>query len=201
MRDFAAEIQNARFWDSEVERAFTESGIPRFDFIMQIREEIIALAQWMEEHNIKSYLEIGVWTGGLLTLLNRLFNFKTIAACDLGLAQHLQLPFNLPKGTNFFHGNSQSPIFENWRRKLGPIDLIFIDSTHQKQDIAADFEINRKFPHRFIALQGIAGGQRSGEGVKTFWQELSGSKTEILCPHSEIGSEISTMGIGIWSAQ
>jgi hypothetical protein len=35
--------------------------------------------------------------------------------------------------------------------------------------------------------------------MKMFWDSQEGPKVEILRPHEEVGSNVSTMGIGIWS--
>jgi hypothetical protein len=198
MRDFTEELKDTKFWDENAEKLFKEQGVPALDFIMQTREEIIALFAWMSENKIKSYLEIGIWTGALVNLIHRLFKLDSVAACDIGVAKIFDLPINLKTGIHYFEGNSLSPIYENWRKKLGHIDLTFIDATHVYEDVKRDFEINRKFPHRFIAFHGIVGSSHTGDGVKRFWAELEGTKIEIKKPHSEIGLDKPTMGIGIW---
>jgi hypothetical protein len=79
-----------------------------------------------------------------------------------------------------------------WRRELGPIDLVLIDANHRYDAVKRDFEINRAFPHRFLALHDITGARRGTEGVARLWAELEGDKTEIVEPGSK-------MGIGVWS--
>ena len=200
-RNFEEEIKNEKFWDLEVEEKLQTEGFPIFDCILQNRAEILEFCKWIEQHNIQSYLEIGIWTGRLTNLLNRMFKFKMTAACDLGLAKLFDLEIKLPTSVAFFEGNSLSPIYSNWRNKIGHIDLTFIDSGHIYEEIVRDFEINQKFPHKYFAFHGIAGNARYGDGVKRFWEELKGDKTEIILPHAEINSQEATMGIGIWRAQ
>ncbi len=200
MRGFADELKDIRFWDSGIEKMIEEQGLPAIDFVMQTREEIIALCEWIDENRIKSYLEIGIWTGGLVNLLHRCFKFQRTAACDIGAARLFSLEINLAPGILFYEGNSHSPIYPNWRRKLGQIDLTLIDASHSYEDIKRDFAINRKFPHRYIAFQGIVANKYTGDGVKQFWTELEGEKFEIVRAHTEIGSSEPTMGIGIWRA-
>lgn len=198
MRDYRELLKEEKFWDLSAERMLDRSKSPPVDAILQNREEIIALCQWIEMNNIRSYLEIGIWTGRLISALHRLFSFKSAACCDIGSAKFAGLSIELPKGVSFFEGNSRSPIYLNWRRKLGAVDLTFIDASHSFEDVKQDFEINMSFPHRFIALHGIAGSSLTGDEVKRFWAKLEGKKHEILLPHPEINSEKPTMGIGIW---
>ncbi len=199
MRDYRKLLELARFWDKDTERFFQENGRPIVDRALQNREEIIALCEFIEEHDIRSYLEIGSWTGRLVSTLHEVFNFDLVAACDIGSAKQFDFDVSLPSSALYFEGNSHSPIFENWRYKLGQIDLVLIDSDHSYDGIKKDFETNARAPHRFIAIQGIAGTTRSSDGAKRIWSELLGTKIEIVLPHLEIESTEPTMGIGIWS--
>ncbi|MFN7973869.1 MAG: class I SAM-dependent methyltransferase [Acidobacteriota bacterium] len=200
MRDFRAELAGDRCWDLRTEEIFSASGEPLDDCILQNREELIGLCELIEAQQIGSYLEIGIWTGRLLTTLHRLFQFERVAACDHGWAEELGLTIRVPAGTSFLHGSSDSPAFRSWREDLGPIDLVLIDANHSYRAVRSDFEINRGFPHRFLALHDITGHRRQTEGVAKFWRELSGGrKQEIVRPHRELGLAHSTMGIGVWS--
>ncbi len=198
MKNYRELLKNTRFWNKDTEKFFQENGQPVVDCALQNREEIIALCEFIEKHDIRSYLEIGCWTGRLVSQLHEIFNFDLVAACDLGSAKQFDLDLQLPGSVQYFEGNSHSPIFENWRTKLGQIDLVFIDSDHSYEGIKMDFEVNARAPNRYIAIHGIAGDRRSGEGPKRVWSELIGNKTEIVLPHAEIESPTPTMGIGIW---
>jgi hypothetical protein len=81
------------------------------------------------------------------------------------------------------------------------------DKTNAKQrgidwqfriEVRRDFEINRRFSHRFLAFHDIVGANKNTIGVKQFWEELQGNKLEIKRPHREINLGVPTMGIGIW---
>ena len=99
-----------------------------------------------------------------------------------------------------FWGNSDSPEFHTWRDSLGHIDLVMIDGDHRYKGVRKDFEINRRYPHRFLAFHDITGSNRWTTGVAKFWNELNeGHKWEMCRPHAEIGLDHSVMGIGIWS--
>ena len=199
-KNFHEELRAVQFWSAETEQVLKEKGLALSDCALQNREEIVKLCEWIEANNISSYLEIGCWTGRLTAALHRIFHFRPLAACDLGVAKEFGFEIALPKEAVFFEGNSHSPIFENWRKALGHIDLTFIDTDKTYTAIQKDFANAIAHPHRFIAIQGIAGSPRTGADVKRFWDELSGNKIEILEPHPEIGSPTPTLGIGIWSS-
>lgn len=194
-------LREQRCWDRETQLAIETHGEPLCDCILQNREELVALCRFIQAARVRSYLEIGIWTGRLVTCLHRLFSFDQVAACDHGWAQRLGLPLHLPQEAAFFDGDSDSAAFLAWRKTLGKVDLVFIDGNHNYQAVKRDFAINRAFPHRFLALHDICGANRYTTGVRRFWQELDeGHKLEIVRPHLELGLDRSTMGIGIWSA-
>ena len=200
MRDLRGLLAEDRCWDRGVQATYEARGEPVEDAILQNREELIGLCEFIEAQNIRSYLEIGVWTGRLVTALHRVFRFDLVAACDHGWAQQLGLPLHLPKEARFLQANSDSAEFLSWREALGPVDLVLIDANHSYRAVRRDLEINRAFPHRFLAFHDIAGQGRATEGVRRLWGELEGHKVEIVRPHAELGLTYSTMGIGVWAA-
>jgi hypothetical protein len=198
VRDFSADLADDRCWTRKTEFLFRVRGVPLDDCLLQNRAELVAFCEWIEANEIRSYLEIGVWTGRLVSLLQRLFRFDLVAACDLGVAQdRFGLPLHLPDDVNYLKASSRSPEFRAWREELGHVDLVLIDADHTYAAVKADFELNRQFPHRFLALHDVANRHPSAVGVKRLWEELEGEKTEIVrpLPHSR-----HRMGIGIWSA-
>ena len=201
-RDFRSELAGTKCFDADVDRIARTTGVPRADCVLQNREELIALCEWIDSHGIRSYLEIGVWTGRLLTTLHRLFKFDFLAACDILEAfEKFGLEVSLPAHTDLFVGDSCSDGYVEWRRNLGPIDLVFIDGDHSYEAVKRDFALNRELPHRYLAFHDITGRDPWTTGVGRFWKELDvGTKREIVLPHRELGLDHSTMGIGIWSA-
>lgn len=199
MRDFRKELANDRCWEKETHDLWLSTGIPKDDTILQNREELIGLCEFIEANKIRSYLEIGAWTGRLITVLHRLFQFDKIACCDVGMARQLGLPFSVPEQTVMLKRDSHSASYLRWREELGPIDLVMIDGDHTLEGVKRDFAINKAFPHRFLAFHDIV-NPYPGIDVARFWRELEGNKVEIVRPLPEVGWEESKMGIGIWSA-
>lgn len=166
---------------------------PDADCILQCREEVVALCGFIEAENIRSYLEIGVWTGRLVRALHRIFAFDLVAACDQGWAEQRGFAIDLPPDARFFRGDSESPAYQRWRAGLGHVDLVLIDANHNYHAVRRDFEINRAHPHRFLAFHDITGATRQTTGVKKLWTELAGEKRELVHPGGG-------MGLGIWRA-
>lgn len=199
---FREALANDRCWDAETQRIFEARGEPVDDCILQNREELIGLCELIARFDVRSFLEIGIWTGRLVSTLHRLFAFDKAAACDHGYAESLGLTIAVPADVALLRADSDSPAFQRWRQDLGHIDLVFIDANHSYRAVRRDFEINRAFPHRFLAFHDIVGANRHTVGVARFWRELNeGHKLEIVCPHVEIGAPAATMGIGVWSAE
>jgi len=198
MRDFRAELRHEKCWDAGTQAHYEAYGHPGEDCLLQNRDELVALCEWIEAHDIRSYLEIGVWTGRLITTLHRLFHFDRVAACDINCVPMFGLQMRLPFGVNYFEGSSHGPEYLAWREGLGPIDLVMIDGDHTYDGVRRDFENNRRFPHRYLAFHDITGNNAQTEGVARLWAELAGEKTELVFPHHEAGVGHSWMGIGIW---
>lgn len=204
-RDFARELADRRCWDDAVQAVYEQARVPLADVILQNRAELVALCEWMEAQQIRSYLEIGVWTGRLVSTLHELFDFDLVASCDLGAARLFGLPIRLPFGCRHFEGSSHSPEFEAWRAALGPIDLVMIDGDHSLDGVRRDFEMQRRHPHRFLGFHDIRGdNDPQSAGVAALWRELEGDKTEIVRPNPDLHAEPVGgygMGIGLWRAQ
>jgi hypothetical protein len=200
-RDFRAELAGERCWDRITQAAFEEHGEAVDDCILQNREELIGLCEFIEAQGVRSYLEIGVWTGRLVTTLHRLFDFELVAACDHGWSRRFGLALHLPDEVRFFDGDSQGAGFRSFRAGLGSVDLVLIDANHSYHAVRRDFELNRAYPHRFLALHDITGATRHTTGVRKLWNEIDeGEKLEIVRPHRELRLDHSTMGIGIWTS-
>jgi hypothetical protein len=204
MRSYRDLLAGVPCWDASTEAVFAATGEARQDRALQNREELIGLCEFIEAHGVRSYLEIGTWTGRTLSALHAIFGFSPLAACDHGWASANGLPVSLPPDCRLFAGNSESPEFRAFLEGLGPIDLVLVDGNHAYHAVKRDFETCRAAGARFLALHDITGARRSTAGVRRLWSELvasgEGQTWEIVRPHVELGLDHSVMGIGIWSA-
>jgi len=196
MRDFRAELAHERCYDREAEFLWRTRGAPLVDAMLQNRAELVLLCEWLEAARLQSYLEIGIWTGRLVSTLQRLFAFERVAACDLGWAQRAGLPLHLAEGIELLRASSASDAYRAWRAEREPFDLVLIDGDHAYEAVRQDFELNRALPHRFLAFHDIANTHPAVAGVKRLWEELDGHKLELIRP---LGCSRWRMGIGIWS--
>lgn len=196
MRDFNREIQGGSFWDADCEAHFRSGPFP-YPYILQNRADVVALCEWMEAHQIRSYLEVGIWTGKLVSLLHSLFQFDKLAVCDIRDAEKFGLEITVPAETHCFWGDSCSPAYIAWRKALGPIDLVLIDGAHGLDAVVADFEINRVLPGKYLAFHDVT-NPRTPE-VSHFWRHVPGEKWTISQPFAEPELvDLAPMGIGIW---
>lgn len=196
MRDFQSLTKRHKCWDAFTEWSYIQWSVPD-NCILQSRDELVALCEWIEEQKIRTYLEIGCWTGKLATVLHELFTFDKLAVCDIGLCKKYQFDLELPEDADLFLGSSFSPEFAQWRAGLGPMDLVFLDADHTAQGLRADLTNNLRAGCRFLAIHDITSGLTGTQEVSALWQTLPGPKLEIVKPHSELGLEESKTGIGI----
>lgn len=196
-RDFRRLLAGVPCWNRRTQAIYEHLGVPLHDVALQSRGELAGLCALIERERVRSYLEIGVWTGRVITALHELFDFELVAAADLGAAEALGLPLRLPFGVDFFHGDSHSAAFVAWRQALGPIDLVLIDADHGYEGVRADWELARRSQCGLIAFHDIVGDDPATAGVRRLWREIRGEKIEIVAPNDELGQRESTMGIGV----
>lgn len=196
MRDFSLALQGWPFWNTDCEAHWQDTKFPHAR-ILQNRADILQFCIWIQAQQIRSYLEIGIWSGHLVTLLQHLFQFEKVAICDIRDAEKFGVEITVPPETHCFWGDSCSPEYIAWRQQLGPIDLVLIDGAHSLEALIADFEINRHGPGRFLAFHDVC-NPRTPE-VQVFWQKLPGPKWTICQPFMEPELRaMAPMGIGIW---
>lgn len=178
------------------------SAAPRW-FAYQHRAELVLLCEWIEKKAIRSYLELGFYRGGLLSALHELFRFEKVAGVDPWVIQRERgLVVSLPDDAKICVTRSEHADYRKFRHELGKIDLVFIDGDHSYGSVRADYEREKKQPHRFLAFHDIKNTHHA-PGVVRFWNELGGKKRELYVPRTVLEMRMVTngdeMGIGIWS--
>ncbi|PIQ25935.1 hypothetical protein COW36_03010 [bacterium (Candidatus Blackallbacteria) CG17_big_fil_post_rev_8_21_14_2_50_48_46] len=199
MNPFNEAVKRVQCWDIAAQHLYEQRGAPP-DCLLQNPLELADFCQWIAEHRIRSFLEIGIWTGRLTCFLQDLFQFEMIAVCDARMAEtEAGLKIQVPPQTQCFWGSSHSIEYMAWRNELGPVDLVLIDAEHSYEGVKQDFLINARYPQKYLAFHDIAGDNPWTAGSKRLWQELPGKKTEIIHPRAYAHQGIPMMGIGIWA--
>lgn len=186
-------------WDESAQISYEQQGFPPA-CLLQNPHELADFCAWIAAHEIRSFLEIGIWSGHLTCFLDQLFDFERLAVCDARMAETVGgHSIVVPAKTECFWGSSHSIEYMAWRQELGPVDLVLIDAEHTYDAVKQDFLLNQRYPQRYIAFHDIAGENPATAGSRRVWQELSGKKTEIIYPVAYSHPRIPMMGFGIWS--
>jgi len=154
----------------------------------QNREELNQLCHFIEQNQIRSWLEIGIAKGGLLRFMRD----------EMKLAIAGITPDRRPshEGLNVVYGKSQNPTivsqFKTFTREVGKLDLIFVDGDHSYEAVKSDYQ-NYRDMCKFMAFHDAC-GLRDCEGVKKFLTELKAEYPDmiILCGPEATKSGIAT---------
>lgn len=137
------------------------------DCIEQNPNELAAFCEWLAPLEIKSYLEVGTSSGGLLKFMVEVMGVR-------GHGIDLMLPTAIVDDQDFysgFQGDSHSALAKEWAKKAGPFDLVFIDACHEHADIALDTEAFMPLASKVVAWHDVA-GLRACEGSKQHWETM-----------------------------
>jgi len=136
------------------------------DCIEQNPNELGAFMAWVQQFEIKSYLEIGVSSGGLACYVADMLKPERIYGADL------RFPRLFASGMDFFQGSSQfNPWFDIWLEHVGTVDLVMIDADHSYDAVKADAASAAKLKPKIMAFHDIC-GLRECDGVKRFWDTV-----------------------------
>ena len=151
----------------EKERLSKKSGI------MQYPQELEGFIKFMVDHDVHSYLEIGVKRGHLVTFIRDLLDIE-VYACDVNFPEHLKDR----KDIDFYLGSSHSEEYFEWRHSLGMIDMVLIDADHKIKPARRDYKREKNCRHRFLALHDIA--NRRYRHLQELWESMAGMKVEFI---------------------
>lgn len=148
---------------------------------------------------VRSYLELGVRHGGAFVatveVLERFSPLDFAVGVDLLPCPALEEYRRMNPRAEFVRMNTQSPEFGAVLDRLGPIDLVFIDSHHEETQCRREVE-SLGSRANMIALHDIA--NVDWPGVRTVWEEVKASGTydchEFTDQYGQLGPY---MGIGL----
>jgi hypothetical protein len=122
---------------------------------------------------VRSYLELGIRHGGsfVLTveLLNRFRPLDFAVGVDIIPCPSMAEYRTLNPRSEFACVNTQSPAFSALLERLGPIDLVFIDSHHEEDQCRREFA-SLSTVANMIAFHDVS--NVNCPGVRVVWEEI-----------------------------
>jgi hypothetical protein len=149
-----------------------------YNNLLHVPEELAELIFFLKKHNkinkINNYLEIGFSHGICNTIFNKFFKFEVNVSIDT-FGPHINgdvLLANMRfKNLILFCGSSHESKMINKIKKFGNYDLIFIDASHEYNDVKKDFQnfSNMLNKDGIIIFHDI---NLRNSGSKKYWQEI-----------------------------
>jgi len=162
--------------------------------LMHVPEELCDLISFLKSNEKKTdrkfsnFLEIGYSSGKANTIFNKFFNFKQIVAIDDFTAEmsSTDLLANLKrKNLTLICGSSYENNNQKIIKKFGPYDLIFVDASHEYNDVKKDLKNYSKLLKSGGILIAHDIRSRDYTGVKKAWDEFKKTQhfsfKEIVC--------------------
>ncbi len=183
---------------------FKTRGAYRVDSV-QIREEILALANAVDALEPKTILEIGTCNGGSLFIWANLAS-ELVVTCDLnkakirdGLYQQFPPPSSGCKIVSLAGDSHERSFRKEVEAALDgrAVDFLFIDGDHTEEGVEADFKMYKDLvrPGGIIAFHDIVLNQPTPNNqVYYLWQRIKSSHRteEFVQDYDQVG-----FGIGI----
>lgn len=150
---------------------------------MQVRSEILQLAEMVAEIQPKTILEIGTHRGGTLFIWAHLAS-ELVVSCDINdmrRQEWLFTKFPPPSSrceVKLLSGNSHDPaFFQRVRNVLAErqVDFLFIDGDHTEEGVSQDYQMYKDLvrPGGLIAFHDIVDNQPyETNQVQFFWKKL-----------------------------
>jgi predicted O-methyltransferase YrrM len=177
---------------------------------MQVYEEILTLATWLNGFKPHNILEIGTM-GSTFWLMSKLSTGKKVAV-DIDARESIIHHFMHGEDWKFFRGDSHTEeMFNDIKGFCPQFDFIFIDGDHSYDGVKKDFEMYKNLlsPRGVIAFHDIDPDHIFADSyagqVYKFWQDLDeGTKINIVCKKSSGNIKLNGIyssgfgGIGLW---
>jgi len=139
--------------------------------IFQDDYELATLSYWIEYMNVKTYLEIGVASGGLMHYFTNILGLKAYGI-DIVLQPTLMVDSKL-----IYIGDCHSGEAQKWAKDNGPYDMIFIDGDHSYEAVKLDYELYENMATKMIVFHDIF--QDIWLGPRQLWNQIEGKKLEV----------------------
>lgn len=170
-------------------------GLRIWQFPNQFAPYLAALA----DLRIDSYLELGIRHGGsfvaTVEILERFHPLRFAVGVDIIPCPSLVEYQRINPRARFVCVNTQSDAFRELIDRYDRIDLLFIDSLHEEQQLRAEFE-NLQEQANIVAFHDIS--SQTYPGVRKVWEEVKRSGG-FVCREftNQYCADASHMGIGL----
>jgi len=149
--------------------------------LQQLPREVATFSYWIEHEKVKTFLEIGVASGGMM---HYFINSLGLKGYGLDIVEPTMVSKDLVHVGDCHSGESQK-----WAEEHGPYDLVFIDGDHSYEAVKLDWELYRGMATKMVAFHDIF--QDIYLGPRYLFDQIGGDKLEIKCPGNMY------LGIGI----
>jgi predicted O-methyltransferase YrrM len=203
------EVRDWAYIESALKCVFTDARVASLDIQQHEWEVRTFLKLALDDLKPERTVELGSYKGWMAALLSRITSNQTISVdvTDYGTAE--AWPYG--DGVTFLVEDATLPdtVTKVMATLGGPIDLLFIDDGHYYEQITKEYELWR--PHvrpggwivfhdiNPLANIGPHGIQPDCIQVTRFWNELTGTKLEIIATeeHAKWKGVLPNGGIGI----
>lgn len=153
--------------------------------IFQDPYELAMLSYWIENKKVKTYLEIGVASGGLMHYFINALKLEAYGI-DTVIQPTLMVDPKL-----VYVGDSGASETVKWAKDNGPYDMVFIDGDHLYEGVKKDWKLYGSMATKIVVFHDIF--QSIWLGPRQVWNQIEGKKLEI---NSNVN-----LGIGIYFAE
>ena len=180
--------------------------------LMQDRDEFGGFCQLMVAENVRSYLEIGSFSGGSIELAAAVLpkNSRIVSVDkpwkstkEYRLRQLMNRLKQEGYDSHLIIGDSADPKTISAARKLGPFDVVFIDGDHRLSYVKSDWE-NYGAMARIVGFHDIGRDMPKDEHggpheVASFWNQfkLDRRHAEFISERTRLGTKKGAYGIGV----
>jgi Methyltransferase domain len=173
--------------------------------LLQDKWEFTSFCDLLRSENVRSYLEIGSFSGGSIEAVARYLPAGSrIVSIDLPWKPQKQMRLAEVLGelkgrgyeTHLFLGNSTDRKMVHKATKFGPYDAVFIDGNHTLPFVKSDWE-NYGALGRLVGFHDIA-KDKPPHGAAAFWQELKPRyrHAEFISENTKVRTD-GAFGIGV----